>query len=113
MTSTPTTGHTSASASAHALYGPVAGDLPRVSEALQSIASNVEFAFLQKMLENALAGTGKMMRPAIALLGGRLGNYDLDRLVPLAASVELLHTATLVHVEASRHRTRCSATRPR
>ena len=91
------TGHDTANASARALYGPVAGDLPRVSEALQSIAHNVEFAFLQKMLENALAGTGKMMRPAIALLGGRLGDYDLARLVPLAASVELLHTATLVH----------------
>ena len=100
MTITPTTSSASStggSASAHALYGPVAADLPRVSEALQSITTNVEFAFLQKMLENALAWTGKMMRPAIALLGGRLGVYDLDRLVPLAASVELLHTATLVH----------------
>ncbi|MSQ30691.1 MAG: polyprenyl synthetase family protein [Dehalococcoidia bacterium] len=95
MTTTPRTG--TSSTAAGSLYGPVAGDLPRISEALQSIASNVEFPFLQRMLENALAGTGKMMRPAIALLGGRLGAYDLDRLVPLAASVELLHTATLVH----------------
>jgi len=39
-----------------------------------------------------------MMRPAIALLAGRIGNdYPIERLVPLAASVELLHTATLVH----------------
>ncbi|MFA7249221.1 MAG: polyprenyl synthetase family protein [Dehalococcoidia bacterium] len=97
MTSTPPTASSAGSASARALYGPVADDLPRVSAALQSIAANVEFTFLQKMLENALAGTGKMMRPAIALLGGRLGSYDLERLVPLAASVELLHTATLVH----------------
>ena len=82
---------------AYALYGPVAGDLPLVSAKLQSIATSVEFAFLERMLANALAGTGKMMRPAIALLGGRLGAYDLERLVPLAASVELLHTATLVH----------------
>ena len=82
---------------ASALYGPVAADLPLVSAKLQSIAANVDFAFLERMLANALAGTGKMMRPAIALLGGRLGAYDLDRLVPLAASVELLHTATLVH----------------
>ncbi len=79
------------------LYGPVAGDLPRVRTQLQSIAQDVGFEFLQRMLETALAGTGKMMRPAIALLAGRLGVYDLDRLVPLAASVELLHTATLVH----------------
>ncbi|MDP2328654.1 MAG: polyprenyl synthetase family protein [Dehalococcoidia bacterium] len=79
------------------LYGPVADDLPRVRDTIQSIAQAADFPFLQQMLESALAGTGKMMRPAIALLAGRLGAYDLDRLVPLAASVELLHTATLVH----------------
>ncbi len=79
------------------LYGPVAEDLPRVRETVQSIAQQADFPFLQQMLERALAGSGKMMRPAIALLAGRLGTYDLDRLVPLAASVELLHTATLVH----------------
>ena len=85
------------STDARTLYGPVAGDLPLVREKLQSVATNVDFAFLEKMLVNALAGTGKMMRPAIALLAGRLGTYELERLVPLAASVELLHTATLVH----------------
>ena len=79
------------------LYGPVAGDLPLVREKIQSIADAAEFAFLRKMLEAALAGSGKMMRPAMALAGGRLGQYDLEKLVPLAASVELLHTATLVH----------------
>jgi geranylgeranyl pyrophosphate synthase/phage shock protein PspC (stress-responsive transcriptional regulator) len=79
------------------LYGPVAYDLPLVSDKIQSVAQATEFAFLRRMLESALAGTGKMMRPAIALLAGRLGTYDLARLVPLAASVELLHTATLVH----------------
>ena len=79
------------------LYGPVAADLPLVSEKIQSITSATDFAFLQKMLDTALAGSGKMMRPAIALLAGRLGDYDLGKLVPLAASVELLHTATLVH----------------
>ena len=86
-----------ASIDAQQLYGPVAGDLHLVSTQIQSIAQNVGFEFLQRMLETALAGTGKMMRPAIALLAGRLGAYDLAHLVPLAASVELLHTATLVH----------------
>ncbi|MEX1022948.1 MAG: polyprenyl synthetase family protein [Dehalococcoidia bacterium] len=92
-----TTTSTPVSAEMQRLYGPVAGDLPLVSDKIQSIAQAAEFAFLQKMLASALAGSGKMMRPAIALLGGRLGDYDLGRLVPLAASVELLHTATLVH----------------
>ncbi len=37
------------------------------------------------------------MRPAVALLTGELLGADSDRLVTLAAAVELLHTATLVH----------------
>jgi geranylgeranyl pyrophosphate synthase len=49
------------------------------------------------MLDLVLAGGGKLLRPALALISGRLGNYNLDLLVPLAASVELLHTASLVH----------------
>ena len=79
------------------LYGPVAPDLPLVRDTIGSVARGVGFDFLEKMLAQQLAGTGKMMRPAIALLAARLGTYDLDRVVPLAASVELLHTATLVH----------------
>jgi geranylgeranyl pyrophosphate synthase/phage shock protein PspC (stress-responsive transcriptional regulator) len=85
------------SPSIEALYGPVAADLPLVRETIGSVASGVGFDFLAKMLEQQLAGTGKMMRPALALLAGRLGSYDLEKVVPLAASVELLHTATLVH----------------
>lgn len=79
-----------------ALYGPVGGDLPRVDEMLTSL-QHVEFPWLRRMLEATLTGGGKRLRPAIALLAGRLGDYDLEKLVPLAASVELLHTATLIH----------------
>ncbi len=79
-----------------ALYGPVADDLPAVDDLLTSL-TDVDFPWLREMLEVALGGGGKRMRPAVSLLAGRLGNYDLDLLVPMAASVELLHTATLVH----------------
>ncbi len=78
------------------LYGPVGDDLPRVDEMLTALA-DVEHPWLREMLAATLGGGGKRLRPAIALLSGRFGAYDLDRLVPLAASVELLHTATLVH----------------
>ena len=88
---------TSTPPSIQSLYGPVAGDLPLVREAIGDVARGVGFDFLERMLEQQLATTGKLMRPAIALLSGRLGNYNLERIVPLAASVELLHTATLVH----------------
>ena len=79
-----------------AIYGPVADDLPRVDALLESL-QDVEFPWLREMLGSVLGGSGKRLRPAIALLAGRLGSYDLELLVPLAASVELLHTATLVH----------------
>ncbi len=78
------------------LYGPVTGDLPLVETMLTDL-QRVEFSWLRRMLESVLGGGGKRMRPAIALLAGRLGTYDLGPLVPLAASVELLHTATLIH----------------
>jgi heptaprenyl diphosphate synthase len=79
-----------------ALYGPVQDDLARVEEALAAV-KQVDFPFLARMLEHAITSGGKRIRPAIALLAGKLGRYDLELLVPLAASIELLHTATLVH----------------
>jgi len=78
------------------LYGPVQSDLPRIEEALDSI-KDTSFPALAQMLSHVLGAEGKRLRPALALLSGRYQHYDLDLLVPLAASVELLHTATLVH----------------
>jgi len=52
---------------------------------------------VREMLEHILAGEGKRLRPTIALLAGRFGEHRPALLVPLAASIELLHTATLVH----------------
>jgi geranylgeranyl pyrophosphate synthase len=78
------------------LYGPVQEDLALVEATFESL-KRVDYAPLAEMLELVLAGGGKLLRPALALLAGRFGVYDLDLLVPMAASVELLHTASLVH----------------
>lgn len=78
------------------LYGPVQDDIRLVEETLHSL-QEVEFPALARMLAHVLGVGGKRIRPALALLGGRFGRYDLERLVPLAASIELLHSATLVH----------------
>ena len=78
------------------LYGPVHEDIALV-EAQFELIKQVELLPLAQMLEHVLGAGGKRIRPALALLGGTFGDYDLDRLVPLAASIELLHTATLVH----------------
>ncbi len=44
-----------------------------------------------------MAGGGKRIRPALLLLGARLLGYDGPLDVKYAATIELLHTATLVH----------------
>jgi geranylgeranyl pyrophosphate synthase len=55
------------------------------------------YPMLSAVLDHLLGSGGKRLRPALALLAGRFYAADLDKLVSLAASVEMLHTATLVH----------------
>lgn len=94
------------------LYGPVQEDMARV-EALLDTIREVEFEPLARMLNHVMGAGGKRLRPALALLCGSFQEYDLDLLVPLAASIEVLHTATLVHDdvidEASTRRGRATA----
>ncbi|MBI4734209.1 MAG: polyprenyl synthetase family protein, partial [Rubrobacteridae bacterium] len=40
---------------------------------------------------------GKRLRPALVLMSGLLGNYDLKRLMPVAVASELIHLASLIH----------------
>jgi geranylgeranyl pyrophosphate synthase len=78
------------------IYGPVANDLPIVRDRLRSLA-NGHHPLLAEALTYVFESVGKHIRPTLCLLSGRLGEYDLDSLVTLAASIEVVHTATLVH----------------
>ena len=81
------------------IYAPIQDDLYRVRDTLRSI-SNVDFTWLSEQLSHVVRETGKGIRPAITLLAGKLFKYDLTLLLPMAVSVELMHTATLVHDDA-------------
>jgi len=48
-------------------------------------------------MEHLLSSGGKRIRPAVALLAGGMLGGETSRLITLAAAIELLHTATLVH----------------
>jgi geranylgeranyl pyrophosphate synthase len=69
----------------------------RLVEARMRAEADGHHPDLAAALEHLLASGGKRVRPAIALLTGGMLGADLDRLVTLAAAIELLHTATLVH----------------
>jgi geranylgeranyl pyrophosphate synthase len=53
--------------------------------------------YLGAALDHILSSGGKRIRPTIVLLAGGLVGSDPERTVYLAAAVEMLHTATLVH----------------
>lgn len=70
--------------------------IDRVEERLQkqAVAENPE---LRAALSQILDSGGKRVRPMVTLLAGSLFNADDERIITLAAAIELLHTATLVH----------------
>ncbi len=52
---------------------------------------------LEAALEHLLSSGGKRIRPTLVLLVGGMLQADRERTITLAAAIELLHTATLVH----------------
>ena len=66
-------------------------------EALMRAQADQHHPDLGAALQHLLASGGKRVRPAVALLTGGMLGADSNRLITLAASIELLHTATLVH----------------
>jgi len=59
--------------------------------------SNGHHPDLEMALNHLLASGGKRIRPTVTLLVGGMFGAHIEHLVTLAAAVELLHTATLVH----------------
>jgi len=84
------------------IYVPVVGDLEEVERILVA-AAQVDNPLLAELLQYAVEGRGKRLRPALTLLCGKFYNYNAALLAPMAAAVELLHTATLVHDDIVDH----------
>ncbi len=81
------------------IYAPIQKDLNKVKTTLKSI-SHIDYKWLSEQVNYIVSETGKGMRPALTLFSGKLFHYDLTYLLPMAVSVELMHTATLVHDDA-------------
>ncbi len=62
---------------------------------LESITSPVPVVY--ELACHALTGTGKRLRPLLVILGASFYKADQEAVVDVAAAVELVHTATLVH----------------
>ena len=77
-------------------YDLIKGDLEQVDlEFKKNLDSDVYL--VRKMGEYILNSGGKRFRPSILLLSARLCGYEGREHLPLAAVVEFIHTATLLH----------------
>jgi geranylgeranyl pyrophosphate synthase len=77
-------------------FTPVQNSILEVETKMRDV-TNGHHPDLSAALDHLLSSGGKRVRPAVALLTGEMLNADRDKLISLAASIELLHTATLVH----------------
>lgn len=69
---------------------------------METVESEVEV--LRDASRHILAAGGKRMRPRMTLLAYEaVGGTDMDVVLPVAAAVELVHTATLVHDDINDH----------
>ena len=68
-----------------------------VEQRLREQAGDEQHPDLRSALEHLIAAGGKRVRPTLVLLVGNMLGASEEKLITLCASVELLHTATLVH----------------
>lgn len=78
------------------LIAPVQPELRAVEVKMRALSGEHQET-LAYALEHLLAAGGKRLRPALTMLSARLFDAPMERSIALAAAVEMLHTATLVH----------------
>lgn len=84
------------------ILGPVAEDIARIDDILRA-TTTLDNPLVHGAVEAIIAAGGKRLRPAILFMVARFHNYDVDHLLPMAAAIELLHTASLVHDDTIDH----------
>lgn len=83
--------------SATTFFTSVNEQLQFVEQRMREQAGDDQHPDLKSVLEHLLSAGGKRIRPTLGLLVGNMLGAPEEKLITLGASVELLHTATLVH----------------
>jgi geranylgeranyl pyrophosphate synthase len=81
----------------HSIFESIRDDLARVEEKLRD-KPQLEYEVLTVAIEHLLSSGGKRIRPALVILASHLYSSEVNaEAISLAAAVEMLHTASLVH----------------
>lgn len=78
------------------LFNQINSDLRRVESELNRFVET-DYPILQDSAVHLLAAGGKRLRPAFTLLAGKFYGYPLEKLMPVAMALELIHMSSLVH----------------
>lgn len=78
------------------LHSLVHADLARVNDVIVDNLDN-GVPLIPQLARHIIASGGKRLRPALTLVSAKLCGYSGARQIQLAASIELIHTATLLH----------------
>ncbi len=80
------------------------GKVPGLADELKEVDRCIERTLdsrqplLRQTIKELVEAGGKRLRPALLLLAGRFGRkFSPEDLIPLAAIIEILHMATLIH----------------
>lgn len=56
-----------------------------------------KFSGIKDVVSDIIDLNGKLLRPLFAIVAAQFGTYESEKITKLAASVEILHMATLIH----------------
>jgi octaprenyl-diphosphate synthase len=93
---------TAANGALHEIQAPVRERLDDVVEEMQRIVTD-DLPIIREVSSHLLQMRGKMFRPTLALLASAVTDEAEPRATTLAAIVELMHLATLVHDDSVDH----------
>ena len=86
----------------HEIQAPVRDRLDRVAIELHDIMT-ADLPLIQEVSKHLLRMRGKLFRPTLALLASSTDGRAEPRAVTLAAAIELMHLATLIHDDSVDH----------
>ncbi|MFV9510686.1 polyprenyl synthetase family protein [Tepidibacillus sp. LV47] len=78
------------------IYAKMKSDIKEIEKELSRAVSTNQM-ILNQSSSHLLKAGGKRIRPIFVLLSGHFGDYQFDKLKKVAAALELIHMATLVH----------------
>jgi octaprenyl-diphosphate synthase len=84
------------------IQAPVRARLDRVIPTMHHVVSH-DLPMIEQVSAHLLSKRGKLFRPTLALLASDIEGRSEDTVVKLAAGIELMHLATLVHDDSVDH----------